>query len=607
MKKYACYLFIPFIFLLLRPLPAQARSYHFPSVRIEAEVLQDGSLQITEQRTAAFSGTYRGMWLWLQTQQPIRVSDVSVAENGVPYQFTPGNSPGPAGTYYTVEEADRFLVDWSFEATDEIRMFTIRYRIQDVVMAHQDIAELYYQFIGQEWETHADRVTVHLRLPQGAAPEDIRAWGHGPLHGSVVIDDAGNITWEITPLPARTFLEGRVTFPLSLVPAATHRTGRAALQGILQEEQKLAAQANRERRSSAVLWTASAIVLAGSLALAFLLWLRYGKEFTPSFDGEYYRELPADYTPAELGVLWRFGKPAAEDLTATLVDLARKGELRLEEYVPEKRGLFRSKKQDYRVIRTGQNSTLAGHEEKLLHFLFSQVAPGKNELTFDELERYAKNHPARFQGFWQDWQSTLAARGEILGFFDHDVNTGKAFGVGLGVVMLPLAFWVANTLTPALLLGGIILTVTGLFLRRRSRGGVEDFVRWRAFRRFLLHFSEMQRHEIPSLAIWEHYLVYAISLGVAKEVIKQLQLVFPQMESGGHRFGGMWYLHSGRGPASLTAMTTSFDSMTSQITQSLRTATSPQSSGSGRGGGFSGGGGFGGGGGGFGGGGGGAR
>lgn len=32
----------------------------------------------------------------------------------------------------------------------------------------------------------------------------------------------------------------------------------------------------------------------------------------------------------------------------------------------------------------------------------------------------------------------------------------------------------------------------------------------------------MEKHEIPSLIIWEHYLVYAVTLGVADKVIKQI-------------------------------------------------------------------------------------
>ena len=49
---------------------------------------------------------------------------------------------------------------------------------------------------------------------------------------------------------------------------------------------------------------------------------------------------------------------------------------------------------------------------------------------------------------------------------------------------------------------------------------------WNAFKNFLKDFSRLDKAEIPSIILWEHYLVYAVSLGVAKEVIKQLPIVF---------------------------------------------------------------------------------
>ncbi|HBK86140.1 MAG TPA: hypothetical protein DDZ53_08950, partial [Firmicutes bacterium] len=51
----------------------------------------------------------------------------------------------------------------------------------------------------------------------------------------------------------------------------------------------------------------------------------------------------------------------------------------------------------------------------------------------------------------------------------------------------------------------------------------------------------MERYTIPSLIIWEHYLVYAVTLGVAKEVMKQLELVYPNLTEGDYRFGHGWY------------------------------------------------------------------
>ncbi len=154
----------------------------------------------------------------------------------------------------------------------------------------------------------------------------------------------------------------------------------------------------------------------------------------------------------------------------------------------------------------------------------------------------------------------------------------------------------------AMIVGGIIIVVVPLLFKRRSPSGQEDYVKWKAFRKFLEDFSQMETHAIPSLVIWEHYLVYAVTLGVAKEVIKQLELVYPNLQDEGYRFGYGWYYF---GPEMhVGGLQNSFDSITNSIDQAVSTAqaaVAPAVSGSGGGGGFSGGGGGGGGGGGFGG------
>ncbi|NLN87505.1 MAG: DUF2207 domain-containing protein [Syntrophomonadaceae bacterium] len=107
----------------------------------------------------------------------------------------------------------------------------------------------------------------------------------------------------------------------------------------------------------------------------------------------------------------------------------------------------------------------------------------------------------------------------------------------------------------------------------------------------------MERHEIPSLIIWEHYLVYAVTLGVAKEVIKQLEVVFPNLQDGEYRFGYGWMTYGSYN--GMNNLYGSFDSIGDSVERAFRTAekaVSKASSGSGGGGGFSGGGGGGGGG-----------
>lgn len=597
---------------------AEARSYEFESLVIQAEILPDGSMAVQEQRTARFSGTFGGMFQWIDKQPGVKITDVQISENGQPYKFRPGATEyGPAGTYYITDKPNQLYVDWSFQATDERRTFTISYRVQKQVQVHADVAELYYQFIGDQWEQGVRRVQVSLTLPSGAAQQEIKAWGHGPLYGEVSIVDGSHVLWTIDDLPAKTFLEGRVTFPRNLITGdQAVNTSRTALPGILQEEQRWADQANavrdRARFRAAVRKLDRFTWVLVPLATFLLIWhwrRRFGRPYATTFQGDYYRELPADYPPAEMGVLWRFGDPTTDDFTATILDLARRKYLRIDETRQQGRGLFGGgEKVDYRLTKLENAEPLTAPEQDVLRFLFEQVAEDGRTVSFDEIERYAKRHASAFQSFWRGWVGSVRFSSDRHEFFDQSAElkrgrnlqllaAGLCFLLGVGAVML----FILPLTGMGLSVGAVALLISAGTMQRRSQRGQEEYVRWQAFRRFLQHFSQLERHGIPALVIWEHYLVYAVSLGVAKEVLKQLELVFPNLESEGHRFGAGWYYY-GLGHHGFYGMTNGLTTMTTSLSQSmqtsLRVASSPQSSGMGGGGGFSGGGGFGGGGGG---------
>ena len=106
--------------------------------------------------------------------------------------------------------------------------------------------------------------------------------------------------------------------------------------------------------------------------------------------------------------------------------------------------------------------------------------------------------------------------------------------------------------------------------------------------------SNLKMADVGSLIIWDHFLVYAISLGVSTEVIKALALQFPaealdSMTIGHYYLYGAMF-HSNFGSSVNSGFETSFNN-------AMGNAVSNASSASGTGGGFSGGssGGFGGG------------
>jgi len=588
--------------------PAEAKSYYVDNVKIEATVQPDGSLAVHERREFVFDGSYS--WVIQDivltgpqgSAQPVAISDIAISEGGTAYQ----RAASGAGTYSFERKGNTVEITWRFAANNQRRTFDLTYVLSHPVVAHADVAELYWKWIGDEWEVRQNNVRVTLNLPEGAAAGEVRGWGHGPLAGVVDVAPA-QVTWTIGQLPAGQMLEGRVAFPLELVPQAARRTNLVRLETIIAEEQRWANQANRSRY---VLWASGALgilVLLGSIVGALVMQARHGKKYRPQFSGDYYRELPGNYTPAEAGSLWNFGPVGAQEVTATILDMARRGYLTIEVTAEERKvlgGLFGTRQETQYLLRQTDKDWkgLLEHERLVLSFMFLQVGKGTGELDFSDITAFAKRNPTAMQGFLSQFKGSVAATPAADTFIDRHTEQLKVWQMIGGVMVFIGGAALAVLVSPIggipAALGGLVLMIGGGFLRRRTQLGSTHLAMWRAFRRFLLHFSALDRAEVPSLIIWEHYLVYAVVLGVAKEVIDQLKVVFPQIAQPGGVGAHPWlWMHvAGRGSMDMASMVSG---LTTSLQTSVATAANFRpSSGGGRGGGFSGGGGFGGGGGG---------
>ncbi|MDZ4133313.1 MAG: DUF2207 domain-containing protein [Dethiobacteria bacterium] len=566
------------------------RSFHFPSVIIEAEVNPDGTMSVTEERTFRFDGRYRGAWAYIYLKHNAAIRDVLVSEGGEPYREMPVGTQDIPGIFYVEYESDQIYIDWSYEANNEDRTFTLSYVVDNAVLVHEDVAELYWQFIGDEWGERADYVRVTLTLPAGANHEDVRAWGHGPLTGEVFIESPTTIVWEVEDLPAWTILEGRVAFPLELVAQAKNYTGKDGLPGMLADEQKWANQANRRRTMARVDFFLGPLLFL--VMLVFYIVAKIGEKRSPdAYKGDYYRELPGDYSPAEAGYLIRSGKTKPEDFTATVLDLSRRGHLKFEEYQGESGLIFKKPFTDYRVMPALGKDPRKKHEQLLHSFIFEKVA-GRSEqgTTMRDIERFGKSNSESTALFYQSWTKSIKEETDQQKFYKGIAWPGIIIGIVMTLIGIPFFFL-------DMFVTGMITSITGPFLivgfvllKRLTPLGADHYAKWKAFKKFLKHFSRLDQSTIPSIAVWEHYLVYAVVMGVAKEVMEQLHLVYPELKNDTYLLGPTFGV--------MASNPTRFNSVASSMDRSFKTAfRSATSSGGGSGGGFSGGGGGGGGGG----------
>jgi len=111
--------------------------------------------------------------------------------------------------------------------------------------------------------------------------------------------------------------------------------------------------------------------------------------------------------------------------------------------------------------------------------------------------------------------------------------------------------------------------------------------------RFLKDFSNLKDYAPSSIAIWEDYIIYATTFGIAEEVLKQLQMNLDKIpeEELAKSYLFRSYISS---EGSIDSV--NFGSFIDAFTSSLNSITSSITASTGSGGGFSGGGGGGGGG-----------
>ena len=505
----------------------QNRSFQITDYQAQVEILENGDALVSELFTYEFSGNFNGI---------IRSIGLT-GSDGLEYfrasQYFPQKK-----TLDISREMEGNMVTFRIydQSANERKSFLLEYQLKNVVSKYNDIAEFYWKFFDQSNSSPIQRVQIEVSFPgQTLNTDELKVFGHGPSQGQVSILDRGVILYEVQGLSANEMVEARVLFPTRFVPNAGRVVNKDQYAQIMQEELNWAKRSERENIFMLFGLLLIPVIIVLNIIMAIRLYFKYDRELKPEMELDYYRELPADITPAVLSHLMSMQGAVTKDIMATLMDLARKKYLQIEETTSG--GWI--KKKDYKFILLNKNTnSLKQHEVNLVHWFFYNIGDGES-VTLKEVENYSKSSRTQssFRHQYQQWQNAVKKEFQKLNYFSR---SKEGLNVALKTVLVQIAGFLVLVLTAIVLkvpwfvliplLMVIVLTGFGLviyagLIRKKTQEGVNQYHKWSAFKRFLLHFSNIKDYEIPSLIIWEHYLVYAISLGIADKVISKLRVV----------------------------------------------------------------------------------
>lgn len=653
---------------------AQDRVANIEAFTVEATVNPDGSMDVVETLAFNFDGDFNGGTRSIPPasgDQRYQVGPVTVTEDGEPRDL---NQSDPADLRW-FGSADR-------EQVTGRHTYELRYTVTAAVDVFTDVALLEWMFVGRDFPPVAE-VRIDVTVPGDGT--GVRAFASGPLTGVVEVDGS-RITLRVLDNPAGQFVEARIVVPADQFTAPP-REARDALPGILEEEGRLADEANAEREAArqrvvaeledevadgrpadcdnrddvelrepcdgladaladgedaleagdeSVVTAVFAIrdaraavddvlderaadrrrgvgnvvgPVAGVAGLgAFLvIWRRWGREpDKPDDIGDYWRELPTE-SPAVIGAVESWGGVETKAFASIVIDLAQRGWLTITEETHD--GFLRDST-EFRFTRSGppRNDVVRPYEAAVLARLFAGGA--RESVTQGELKSEAERDRTGSTAWMTQLKGDVASEYARQGYESRNgclpwalhavvVLVVLAAGIGAAVLGSPIG---ASAIAVA-----VVLLALSPLLRQRTDQGARKLAEVQGLRRFLKDFSLVDDVPIGHLALYERYLVFAVALGVADDLLRGLRTRFPELASPDSGFA-TWYIAGSMmspggygGSFDRLSSVGSIGSFASGFSSDAAAAFSPPASSSGGGGGFSGGGGGGGGGGGAGG------
>ena len=498
--------------------------------------------------------------------------------------------------YGLINSKGNFEIAWGVGLDDRYatRTYEISYTVVDAIGKYNDYAELYWQFIGEDFEVDADKITGTIILPSNAeSEEDIKVWGHTEnLNGEIYVTDTNKIKFQLENFDAGRYVEVRVLFPTEMIESTGRVYNEDRYDDVIKEETKWANQANLRRQWEEIKdGVVATFVIFVILALCIIFIekaVKYGKKlssikkFVPEQKLDYFRDLPEkDTTPGEAVYILKepynaFSRHFGKIFSATLLDLKLKDyiDLRVEKTDKNKDKIYLKKLKE-------SDSNLKSDEKRILDFAYKAFGK-KTEVEMKTLEQYIEKHPAGVEALINGCLKAIESQLKESKMFDKKQKEEFSNYAGLSGVYYVFAivtlFW-AFPLAIILLINGLICGSIKKRANVLTQKGVDSKEKWKGLKKYMEEFSLLNEKEIPAIEVWEHYLVYATAFGIADKVLKQLKTIYPNIDEldSIHTSTYMYFMYHSNFETSFSS------SISSSISSSYSSAT-------GGGGGFSGGG-----------------
>ena len=451
---------------------------------------------------------------------------------------------GDYGVYTKTKNSEGVDI-MSYQPSSYARASLITYTLKDLVVVHNDIAEIAHDFIGTDYAEEINNLIIRINLPSSS--KELRIFSHGPLNGKNRIIDDKSVEITYKRLPKNNPVDARVVFDKSLVTKASKKSNTDGLNKILEVEKERANYANKlreaARKREKMLQTLAIIMeillgiwLIGLIVIVYKFYNKNDKEYRSEFNGKYFRDFPEEYTPSTVSYLMN---KSINNLSfnAGILDLIRKKAITIEEVTIDKKGLFKNKQQkDYKLSRNMNFNldTLSTSEKKLFNLLIGTVGNG-DYVILGDMKEFSKDYDnaKRLISGYDSWRYACESEAEAEEFYEN-TKKEKTNCILYSLIFIPITFLAllcGSNMGRVLLIDlfGILAIIYFSSATKRTKKGNEQYHKWKGLKNFLADFGRLDEKDLPEIKLWERYLVYATMFGLAVKVQNTMKMNLERM------------------------------------------------------------------------------
>ena len=443
--------------------------------------------------------------------------------------------------------------------------YKIIYSVKNAVRAgNADFDELYWNLLGNFWDLEIENFRADIIFPEGISQNNTDIYLY-----------AGQLGAEDNRLTKREWVDSgalRITSMSTLSPRQGVTVSATFPKGIIAPYQPGFFELYGD-----YLWFLIPIL---TFIICFAVWNKYGKDprvdktVIPEF------EIPENLTPMQMGLLFKNGSFGDSLISATIIDLAVKKYIIIEE-IP-KQGIFGQ--QDFRLKRIEGSGypSLNETEELLLKKLFG---PSQEVLLSKLKNEFHKELP--------EIKKTAINNLKQKEFIHPSGLTFKGIFLALAVILIFAAFAGAGTenlfATIAFGISAAVALIFGLSMPKRTRKGAELNWRIKGFKLYMETAEKYRTRFHEKENIFEKFLPYAIVFGIAKLWVKKMEQIYGKEYFAAYH--PAWYAGNFASGFNADSFAAQINSISSGIAANIGTASGAHGAGGAGGGGGGGGGG----------------